>query len=180
MSNSKINFIFFGTPDVASKTLEILKENNYLPSLIVTSIDKPQGRKMVITPSPVKIWAETNNIPYLQPTKIDDEFINKIKDLNFDLSIVVAYGKILPEKLIKTPKLGTVNIHYSILPKYRGASPVEAALLAGEEETGVSIQQMEFALDSGPILAKELAQIDINDTKDSLRTKLIKMNIKFS
>lgn len=175
MIKNDLKFVFFGTPDVASRTLEILKENSYLPSLIVTSIDKPQGRKMIITPSPVKIWAEENKIPYLQPNKIDDEFISKIESLNFDLNIVVAYGKILPESLIKTPKLGTINIHYSLLPKYRGASPVEAALLAGEGETGVSIQQMEFKLDSGPILAEEKVTIDINDTKDTLRDKLIKI-----
>lgn len=173
MNSTNLKFVFFGTPDVASKTLEILKENGYLPSLIVTAIDKPQGRKMIITPTPVKVWAEENNIPYLQPQKIDDEFLGKLKEQNSDLFIVVAYGKILPESLIKMPRLETINIHYSLLPKYRGASPVEAALLAGEEETGVSIQQMEFALDSGPILAEEKIKIDINDTKDILKTKLI-------
>ena len=177
MENKKIKFIFFGTPTVASKTLDILKQNNYLPSLIVTSIDKPEGRKMIITPSPVKIWAQQNNIPFLQPEKIDDSFIDKIlKDYGeIDLSIVVAYGKILPEKLIHGPRLGTINIHYSLLPKYRGASPVESSLLSGDETTGVSIQQMEFKLDSGPILQEEKCAIDINDTKDSLREKLIKM-----
>lgn len=173
MTSSKINFIFFGTPDVASKTLEILKENGYLPSLIITATDKPQGRKMILTPPPVKIWAEENKIPYLQPKKIDEDFLNKLKEKNSDLFVVVAYGKILPENLIKMPKLGTINIHYSLLPKYRGASPVEATLLAGDEETGVSIQQMEFALDSGPILALEKIKIDINDTKNILRDKLI-------
>ncbi len=173
MNQQDLKFIFFGTPDVASKTLEILKQNGYSPSLIVTAIDKPQGRKMILTPPPVKIWAKENNIPYIQPNKIDDEFINILRNQNSDLFIVVAYGKILPENLIKTPELGTINIHYSLLPKYRGASPVEAALLAGDEETGVSVQQMEFALDSGPILAEEKIKIDINDTKNTLRDKLI-------
>jgi len=171
---NNLNFVFFGTPDVASKTLEILRENGYLPSLIITSPDKPQGRKMILTPSPVKIWAEKNNIPYLQPEKIDANFIEEFKKYNSDLSIVVAYGKILPEELIKMPKLGTINIHYSLLPKYRGASPVEASLLNGDEETGVSIQQMEYKLDSGPIIDEEEVEIDINDTKYELRDKLIK------
>ena len=174
-SNEKLNFVFFGTPDVASKTLEILKSNGYLPSLIVTSPDKPQGRKMTITPPPVKIWAEENNISYIQPEKIDQEFINNFSSFNFELAIVVAYGKILPENLIKLPKLGTINIHYSLLPKYRGASPVEASLLNGDTETGVSIQQMDFKLDSGPILDIEKVKIDINDTKNILRDKLIKI-----
>lgn len=168
-----LNFIFFGTPDVASKTLEILKENGYLPSLIVTSPDKPQGRKMIITPPPVKTWAIENDIPFLQPEKITPEFISLIESKGADLCIVVAYGKILPEGLINTPKLGTINIHYSLLPKYRGASPVESALLSGESKTGVSIQQMVYKLDSGPIIAKEEVNIDINETKETLREILI-------
>lgn len=178
---NNLNFVFFGTPEVASKTLDILKANEYLPSLIVTAPDKPQGRKMIITPPPVKIWAEENHIPYLQPEKITPEFIQELKvrtsptGASYDLFIVVAYGKILPEELIKMPKLGTINIHYSLLPKYRGASPVEASLLNGDTETGVSIQQMEFKLDSGPILAEEKIEININDTKDILREKLIKI-----
>lgn len=176
MQQEKINFVFFGTPDVASKTLEILKSNGYLPSLMVTSPDKPQGRKMIITPPPAKVWAMDNNIPYLQPDKISSELtdqLNSHKDL--DLFIVVAYGKILPEDFIKIPKFGTINIHYSLLPKYRGASPVEASLLNGDTVTGVSIQQMEFKLDSGPILSEEKVEIDINDTKDLLKDKLIKI-----
>lgn len=170
-----LNFVFFGTPDVASETLEILKANGYLPSLIVTTPDKPQGRKMVVTPPPVKAWAQKNNIPYLQPEKITPDFIEEFKKLNTDLSIVVAYGKILPEEIIKMPKLGTINIHYSLLPKYRGASPVEACLLNGDTETGVSIQQMAFKLDSGDIIVEEKLNIDINDIKNTLREKLIKI-----
>lgn len=170
-----LNFVFFGTPDIASETLEILKANRYLPSLIITAPDKPQGRKMIITPPPVKVWAEGNDIPYLQPEKITPDFIEEFKKLNTDLSIVVAYGKILPEELIKIPRLGTINIHYSLLPKYRGASPVETCLLNGDTETGVSIQQMAFKLDSGAIIAEEKINIDINDTKLELREKLIKI-----
>ncbi|MDD3662564.1 MAG: methionyl-tRNA formyltransferase [Candidatus Pacebacteria bacterium] len=173
--NKNFNFVFLGTPDVASQTLDILKSNGYLPSLIITSPDKPQGRKMILTPPPVKTWAEENNVPYLQPEKINSELIEKLSIFNFELAIVVAYGKILPESFINLPKLGTINIHYSLLPKYRGASPVEAALLNGDTETGISIQQMEFKLDSGPILAEEKIEIEINDTKETLREKLIKI-----
>lgn len=175
MKKNNLNYIFLGTPDVASKTLGILKENGYLPSLIITSPDKPQGRKMIMTPPPVKAWAKENDVPYLQPEKIDQEFIDGLRAFNFEIAIVVAYGKILPEDFIKLSKLGTINIHYSLLPKYRGASPVEAALLNGDEETGISIQQMEYKLDSGLILVEEKVKIDINDTKDTLREKLIKI-----
>ena len=175
MSQNKTKFIFFGTPTVASETLEILKQEGFLPSLVVTSIDKPVGRKMILTPPPVKIWAEANNIPVLQPEKIDNKFFDEIIKTETDLYLVVAFGKILPEKLINYPKFGTINIHYSLLPKYRGASPVESALLAGDNKTGVSIQKMVFKLDSGPIIAKQVLAIDINDNKESLRKKLVKI-----
>lgn len=171
----KLKFIFFGTPDIASSTLDILKNNGYLPSVIVTSPDKPAGRGLHLTPSSVSVWAEKNNIPCLKPEKINQDFIDEFKKLDVDLSIVVAYGKILPKELIETPKLGTINIHYSLLPKYRGASPLESSLLNGDEKTGVSIQQMAFKLDSGPILAEKEILIDINETKDDLKNKLIKI-----
>ncbi|MFZ2072261.1 MAG: methionyl-tRNA formyltransferase [Minisyncoccia bacterium] len=174
MSN-KLNFIFFGTPDVASETLEILKENGYLPFKIITSPDKPQGRKMIITPPPVKTWAEKHNIKYLQPEKLDEAFIDKLKKESNDLFIVVAYGKIIPETLISLPKLGSINIHYSLLPKYRGASPVESALLNGDEETGITIQKMEFKMDSGPIMASEKIEILSNEKAPDLRKRLIKI-----
>lgn len=173
MPNSNLKFIFFGTPDVASKTLAILKDRGYIPELIVTSPDKQSGRGLQIHETPVALWAKENNIQCLKPEKIDTEFISKLSTFNFQLSIVVAYGKILPETLIKNPKLGTINIHYSLLPKYRGASPLEACLLNGDEVTGVSIQQMEYKLDSGGILREEKIEIGINDTKEELRDELI-------
>lgn len=169
----KINIAFFGTPDVASKTLEILKTNGYIPSIIITSPDRLSGRGMHLMQTPVSIWAEENKIPCLKPEKINGEFIEEFNKLNIDLSIVVAYGKILPENLINIPRLGTINIHYSLLPKYRGASPVESALLSGDKVTGVSIQQMAFKLDSGPIIAEEKVPISIDDNKTGLREKLI-------
>lgn len=171
----KLNFAFFGTPDVASLTLDILKENGYLPRVIVTSPDRASGRGLVITETPVSAWAKENNIKCLKPEKITEDFIEEFKKLNLDLSIVVAYGKILSEVFINIPKFGTINIHYSLLPKYRGASPVEASLLNGDTETGVGIQQMAFKLDSGLIIAEEKINIGINDTKIELREKLIKI-----
>ena len=174
---SRMKFIFFGTPDVASETLVILKSHGYVPEFIVTAPDRPVGRHFTMTPTPVKIWAEENNIPYLQPEKITEEVFEEIKTkskaLSIELFIVVAYGKILSQKLIDLPSLATLNIHYSLLPRWRGASPVEAAILAGDYETGVSIQQMVFKLDAGPVIAEERIPIAHNDTTQSLRGKLI-------
>ncbi len=197
MNTSNLNFIFFGTPDVASDTLEILKRNGYVPSLIITSPDKPQGRKMLITPPLVKVWAMENNIPYIQPEKLDQKEIwNVLRTLgrsdgdgqrkfsaeNFrgeqnipDLFLVVAYGKIIPEDILNIPKLGSINIHYSLLPKYRGASPVESAILNGDMETGVTIQKMKFEMDSGPIIAQEKVNIFPDEKASELRTRLIKV-----
>lgn len=171
----KIKFAFFGTPEVASQTLEILAENDYLPSIIITSPDARSGRGMSMNQSPASVWALKHNIPCFKPEKINDEILNEIRKQEINLSIVVAYGKILSGALIKTPKLGTINIHYSLLPKYRGASPLEATLLNGDEVTGVSIQQMAFELDSGSIIAEREIPIDIEDTKEDLRTKLINL-----
>lgn len=173
MSNQNLNFIFFGTPIVASKTLEILKGKGYIPKLIVTSPDKPSGRGLEMHETPVALWAKENNIKCLKPEKITENFVNELEETN--LNIVVAYGKILPEILIKKPELGTINIHYSLLPKWRGASPLESTFLNGDEETGVSIQQMEYKLDSGPIIREEKIQIGINDTKEEIRDTLINL-----
>ncbi len=189
---NNLKFAFFGTPDVASETLEILKQAGYLPSLIITSPDKPQGRKMLLTPPPVKVWAEVNGIPYIQPetrAELVSAFSErgthavigegrseeKSEQAKFDIFVVVAYGKILPEEIIKMPRLGSINIHYSLLPKYRGASPVESAILNGETETGVTIQQMEFKLDAGAILAVEKTKIAETETAPILRTRLIQI-----
>jgi methionyl-tRNA formyltransferase len=167
--SKKLNFVFFGTPDVASETLQILKENGYTPSLIVTSPDRPQGRKMLVTPPPTKIWAMENNIPYIQPEKLSP------KEISADLFIVVAYGKILSEEILNIPKFGSINIHYSLLPKYRGASPVESAILNGNKETGVTIQKMKFKMDAGPIIAQEKIEILPDEKASELRTRLIKI-----
>ncbi len=169
------NFAFFGTPEVASETLEILFGAGYVPKIIITSPDRRAGRGMHMTESPVSIWAKEHNIECIKPENLDESFIEEFKKYNFDLSIVIAYGKILKEDLIKAPKLGTVNIHYSLLPKYRGASPVEEALLNGDEVTGVCIQQMEYRLDSGPIIAKQKVEIDKDELKSDLLKKLTKI-----
>ncbi len=174
---TNIKFAFFGTPEVASQTLDILLANNLLPSLIITSPDKRAGRDLKLTPSPVSIWAKDHNIKCLKPEKLDDIFLDELFRLTdqekIDIYLVVAYGKILPETLIKYPPKKTINVHYSLLPKYRGASPLESAILNGEDETGVTIQEIEYKLDSGPILATQKIPIDIMTTKAKLKEELI-------
>ena len=167
----KIKFAFFGTPEIAAETLEILKNNGFFPALIVTSPDRSQGRHMILTPPPVKIWAEKNNILVLQPEKLDKNLIIE----SFDLFIVVAYGKIFPEWLINMPRHGTVNIHYSLLPKYRGASPVQTAILNGDSKTGVTIQKMVKELDAGPIIAQEKVAINPDEKTPELLERLTKV-----
>ena len=175
MNTNNLNFIFWGTPDVAKETLDILKQNGLMPSLIITSPDARAGRKMLLTPPPVKIWAEENNIPYLQIEKFDKEFTLKLSTFNFQLSIVVAYGKIIPEEILNMPKFGSINIHYSLLPKYRGASPVESAILHGDTKTGVSIQKMIYKMDAGDIIAQEKINILPDETTPELRKRLIEL-----
>ena len=171
--DTKNSFAFFGTPDVAVKTLDILFTHGFVPTIIVTSPDRPSGRGLTLTPPPVKVWAQEHTIPCLQPEIIDSEFIATLQSYNFNLSIVVAYGKILPQELIDLPEKGTLNIHYSLLPRYRGASPVESAILNGDTETGVTIQQMVFKLDAGNIIAQESTPIGNDETTPELRDRLI-------
>jgi len=167
-----IPFVFFGTPPLVIPILDELKNNGFMPSLVVTAPDRPAGRGLKLVSPPAKIWAEKNKIPVLQPEKIDNEFISKLKTKNLELFIVVAYGKIFPQEIIDLPKFGTFNIHYSLLPKYRGATPVESAILNGEKETGVSIQKMAFELDSGPVVSEEKTPIGENETAPELRERL--------
>lgn len=168
--NKKI--VFFGTPDVTLQILNDLKNAGFLPIAIVTNPDRPVGRKNIITPPPAKVWGLENSVPVLQPEKIDDTFISELENLRADLFVVVAYGKILPEKVINMPACGTINIHYSLLPKYRGATPVEQAVLNGDTETGVCIQKMVYELDAGDILVSEKVAIDQNEKAFELRTRL--------
>lgn len=170
---ASVPFAFFGTPSLAVELLDALKSEGFIPAIIITTPDKPVGRKMLITPPPVKTWAIKNNIEYLQPTSlIDPSFIYKLSTINYQLALVVAYGKILPQNIIDLPKLGTFNIHYSLLPRYRGATPVESAILNGDTETGVSIQKMVFELDAGDVVVSERTEIKPDETAPELRSRL--------
>ncbi|MDB5189856.1 MAG: methionyl-tRNA formyltransferase [Parcubacteria group bacterium] len=166
-------FVYFGTPYVARDTLACLVEHGFVPEVVVTSPAAPKGRGLTLTPSETNVWATEHGISVLTPTVLDQSFIDQLSAHQCDYAIVVAYGKIIPQALIDAFPKGILNIHYSLLPKYRGASPVEASLLHGETVTGVTIQQMVFELDAGDVIAQEEVTIDPNDTTLSLRPKLI-------
>jgi methionyl-tRNA formyltransferase len=169
--NSKI--IFFGTPEISAQVLRSLLDAGYEISAIVTNPDAPVGRHHVMTPSPVKVLAQERGIPVLTPEKLDSEFYALLTtNYKLHLGIVVAYGKIIPQNIIDSFPLGMLNIHYSLLPKYRGASPVENAILAGDATTGVTIQKLVFKLDAGPIVAVREFEIDNEITSPELKIKL--------
>lgn len=173
--NTTSNFIYFGTPSVASDTLVYLIEHGFVPALVVTSPDALRGRGLVLTPTPVKDLALTHGIPVVTPEKLDTEAMNAIRSHSCDYGICVAYGKIFPEDLIATFPKGVINVHYSLLPKYRGATPLETALLTGESETGVTIQKMVKELDAGDIIAQEATVIAPGETVRELRPRLISL-----
>ncbi|MDB5264565.1 MAG: Peptide deformylase [Parcubacteria group bacterium] len=175
MNPSSPKFAFFGTPYVSRDTLEILYTRGFIPTVIVTSPDAPRGRGLTLTPSETRGWAVAHNIEVLTPEKITPEVIEDIKKYGCEYALVVAYGKILPQALIDAFPLGVLNIHYSLLPKYRGASPVECALLNGDTVTGVAIQKMVFALDAGDILAIKEVAIEPAETTRELRPRLVQI-----
>ncbi|MEK7553957.1 MAG: methionyl-tRNA formyltransferase, partial [Patescibacteria group bacterium] len=166
-------FAYFGTPKVAGDTLAILIERGFIPSVVITSPDAPKGRGLVLTPSETKNIALAHGIPVMTPERLDDKTINALLALGCEYAVCVAYGKIFPEKLINAFPLGVLNVHYSLLPKYRGATPMETALLAGESETGVTIQKMAKELDAGDIIAQEATLIGKDETARELRPRLI-------
>ena len=168
--------MFFGTPWVASETLAVLIANNVVPALVVTAPDAPVGRGLVLTPSETKKLALAHNIPVLTPEKLDAETIVTMSACECDYAIVVAYGKIFPSELIEIFPQGILNVHYSLLPKHRGAIPVEAAFLANDSETGVTIQTLVREVDAGDILAQESTPIAQDETARELRTRLVPMS----
>lgn len=152
---SKINWVFFGTSNFSVLILEGLKNKGLIPNLIVTTEDKPRGRKLILSPSPVKIWAEKECIDFIQPKSLKtDETYLKLSTLNFELFIVASYGKIIPQNILDIPVHKTLNVHPSLLPKLRGASPIQSAIL-GETETGVTIMRLDAEMDHGPIIAQQ-------------------------
>lgn len=168
-----LNIVFMGTPDFAVPCLQKLIDSPHNVSAVFTQPDKPQGRKMVLTAPPVKVLAENNGIKVYQPEKMKDgKAFEIIKELNPDLIIVVAYGKILPTDILDFPKYGCINVHASLLPKYRGAAPIQWAILNDEKETGVTVMQMNEGLDTGDILLTEKTTVGEDETSEELFDRL--------
>ena len=149
------SWVFFGTDEFSVIVLETLKTRGFLPALVLTTPDKPQGRHLTLTPPPVKLWAIKNDIKFIQPPSFkDSSAIDKLKALSCQLFVVASYGKIIPQSVLDLPEHGTLNIHPSLLPKFRGATPLQSAILAGEEKTGVSIMKLDALMDHGSLLGQ--------------------------
>ena len=170
MKNPKSNFAFFGTPALAVEILEALEKAGHTPAVIVTMPDRAQGRGMEMRETAVAAWGGDRGIPVLKPEALDADFISHFTSFNAQFAIVVAYGKILPQALLDVHPM--YNIHYSLLPRWRGATPVESAILAGDTETGVALQRIVHKLDAGPVVALEETTIGKNETAPALRTRL--------
>ena len=157
MNNLNANKIaFFGTPQFAVTILDELKNVGIIPALVVTAVDKPQGRGLILTPSPVKVWAQTNNVKVIQPESLKKASqISELINESWDLFIVAAYGKIIPENILDLPTHKTLNVHPSLLPKLRGSSPIESSILNDDQNVGVTIMRLDKEMDHGPIVAQE-------------------------
>ncbi len=152
-------FVFFGTSQFSVTVLDTLEKEGFLPSLMVTQPDRPKGRNLVLTPPPVKEWALSHNIPLLQPSALDSAFTYKLKTINYKLFIVASYGLIIPKEVLDLPEHGALNVHPSLLPKYRGATPIQSAILNGETKTGVTIMLMDEKMDHGPVVRSEKLKV---------------------
>lgn len=169
----KLHIAFFGTPDFAVDILNELEKAGYTPALVVTNPDKPKGRKLVLTPPPTKIWAEKRNIKVAQPDTLrDGKLLQELRKERWDLFIVAAYGKIIPKEYIDLPLHRTLNVHPSMLPKFRGASPIQSAIIADEKHTGVSIMVLDEEMDHGPILGQEVYDVKEWPKADELERAL--------
>ena len=168
-----MKIVFMGTPSFAVPSLEALSKNEYNISMVITQKDKPRGRGKKLLPTPVKEKALELGLEVYQPDSINSiESINKLRDISPDCIIVVAYGQILKEEILNLPKFGCLNIHASLLPKYRGAAPINWAIINGEKETGITIMKMDEGLDTGDMLKSELIPIRADDDSKSIHDKL--------
>ena len=164
-----------GTPDFAVLPLRALAESDYEIAAVVTQPDKPKGRGKTLMPTPVKEEAIRHRIPVYQPVKVrDPEFVELLKTLDPDIIVVAAFGQLIPKEILDMPKFGCINIHASLLPKYRGAAPIQQAVIDGEKESGVTVMRMGTGLDTGDMIAKTVVWLDEDETGGSLFDKLAK------
>jgi methionyl-tRNA formyltransferase len=165
------NVVFMGSPELAAKILSALA-SNYQVVGVVTQPDRPAGRGKVITPPPVKVLADQLRIPTIQPERLRDEAYAQLQAWNPDVIVVAAFGQILRQRVLDLPKFGCINVHASYLPRWRGAAPIQAAILHGDKYTGVSIMKMDAGIDTGPILIQEKVYLTEDETLSSLTDKL--------
>jgi methionyl-tRNA formyltransferase len=174
-----MRLVFMGTPDFAAASLEALLKSDHSIVGIVTQPDRPKGRGNILTPSPVKLLAQREQISLLQPLKIKDpEFFHVLAGWKPDLIAVAAFGRILPPAILSLPLLGCINVHGSLLPKYRGAAPIQWAVINGETETGITTMLMDEGMDTGAILLQETIPITLDDTAGTLSTRLAELGGK--
>jgi methionyl-tRNA formyltransferase len=177
-AQNKLSIVFMGTSELSEVILKILLENNYNITGVFTKPDAKIGRKQELSETPVKKMAKKHNMPIFQPAKFDEAAVENLKKINPDLIIVAAYGKIIPQAVLNIPKFGCINVHASLLPKYRGPSPVQNAILDGEKETGITIMLMDKNVDTGDILTQEKVAIDPEDSSATLMEKLSQTGAK--
>ena len=172
-----MKIIFMGTPDFAKESLEAIYNAGHEILGVVTNPDKPKGRGMKLVMSPVKEYAISKNLKIYQPEKVrkNNEFIEEIKNLKPDVICVVAYGKILPKELLDIPTLGCINVHGSLLPKYRGAAPIQWAVINGEKTTGITTMYMDIGMDTGDMILSKEVEIGENETTGELWERLSKI-----
>lgn len=172
-----IKVLFMGTPEFAQESLKALVESGYQVVGVFTNPDKPSGRGMKLTPSPVKVYAQENKIPVYQPAKVrkNEQVMEILQQLKPDVIAVVAYGKILPKEILEYPKYGCINVHGSILPKYRGAAPMQWAIINGEKKTGITTMLMDEGMDTGDMLLKQEINITNTDTYETIHNTLKKI-----
>lgn len=165
--------IFMGTPDFSVGTLEALVEAGHEIAAVVTQPDKPKGRGKTMQPTPVKEAAARHNLNVLQPSRVRDEaFLDRLEELQADVAVVVAFGQIIPKRLLEMPKYGCINVHASLLPDYRGAAPIQRAVIDGRKESGVTVMKMDEGLDTGDMIAKVSVPLEEAETGGSLFEKL--------
>ncbi len=168
-----MKIVFMGTPDFAVPSLDILVKSGYEVAAVVTQPDKPKGRGNKLTPPPVKEYALNNNIPVLQPEKVKTgTFAQQLREIAPDLLVTVAYGRILPQEVLDIPPYGCVNVHGSLLPKYRGAAPIQWSVINGDSITGITTMYTDIGMDTGDMLLKREVEIGINETAGELHDKL--------
>lgn len=168
MNKNETKVLFMGTPEIARGCLEQLIDDGYNIIGAFTREDKPVGRKQIMTPPPVKVCAQQHDIPVYQPKTLKGEATQIIKELNPDMIVVVAYGRILPKEVIEVPRFGCINLHVSLLPQYRGAAPIQWALINGDNQTGVTVMHIDEGLDTGDIIDVLPVEIGENETQEEL------------